>query len=68
MPLDSFFQLLLYFFLSHFTPDWLNDYSSQTLTEGFGFVDCGQRGSWTVLHRDVYESYSWSAQIVGRKL
>lgn len=46
-----------YTLLSHFTPDWLNDYSVQTLTEDFGFVDCGQRGSWNGLHRDVDESY-----------
>ena len=31
------------------------------------FVYIGPAGSWTPFHSDVFGSYSWSANIVGRK-
>ena len=33
----------------------------------FRFCYLGPSGTFTPLHRDVYASYSWSANIVGRK-
>ena len=33
----------------------------------FRFLYIGPQGSWTPLHCDVFGSYSWSANIVGRK-
>ena len=33
----------------------------------YRFVYIGPRGSWTPLHCDVFGSYSWSANIVGKK-
>lgn len=37
-------------------------------TADFRFVYTGPAGTFTPLHRDVYGSYSWSANVVGRKL
>ena len=34
----------------------------------FRFTYAGPSGTFTPLHRDVYASYSWSANIVGRKV
>lgn len=34
----------------------------------FRFVYLGPKGTFTPLHRDVYGSYSWSANVVGRKM
>jgi len=34
----------------------------------FRFCYLGPAGTFTPLHRDVYASYSWSANIVGRKM
>lgn len=39
-----------------------------TSTADFRFVYLGPAGTFTPLHRDVYGSYSWSANIVGRKV
>ena len=42
----------------------------RTMNEGgndYRFLYIGPRGSWTPLHCDVFGSYSWSANIVGRK-
>lgn len=33
----------------------------------YRFVYCGPAGSWTPLHSDVLRSYSWSANVAGRK-
>ena len=38
--------------------DQVNDYR---------FVFIGPKGSWTPFHSDVFGSYSWSANIVGKK-
>ncbi|RXK36933.1 hypothetical protein M231_05766 [Tremella mesenterica] len=34
----------------------------------FRFVYVGPAGTFTPIHRDVYASYSWSANVVGRKI
>lgn len=58
--------------------DWLNPSFENTADQNtttrspsqsdFRFTYLGPRGTFTPLHRDVYASYSWSANIVGRKL
>uniref|UniRef100_A0A6U5Z5M4 JmjC domain-containing protein n=1 Tax=Guillardia theta TaxID=55529 RepID=A0A6U5Z5M4_GUITH len=55
---------------SYFSEDWLNDYwdGYPALGDDYRFCYLGPRGTWTPLHRDVLRSYSWSANIVGRKL
>ena len=58
-----------YFLPIYFSSDWLNEFSDfRTDTQDdFRFVYIGPQGTWTPLHTDVYCSYSWSANIVGRK-
>ncbi|WVQ79765.1 hypothetical protein IAT38_001865 [Cryptococcus sp. DSM 104549] len=41
---------------------------SSTSTSDFRFTYLGPPLTYTPLHRDVYASYSWSANLVGRKL
>jgi hypothetical protein len=54
-----------------FVDDWLNAHwpvTERGRTGGdFRFVYVGPRGSWTPLHRDVFRSYSWSANVCGTK-
>lgn len=59
-----------------FADDWMNnipaaptaeDNSSADAEDDFRFVYAGTAGSQTLLHRDVYTSYSWSTNVVGRK-
>jgi len=47
-----------------FRDDWLNN---DVRIDDFRFCYAGVKGSFTPLHRDVYTSYSWSANIVGTK-
>ncbi|GMK53991.1 hypothetical protein CspeluHIS016_0105770 [Cutaneotrichosporon spelunceum] len=56
-----------------FLDDWLSPpfevlTSSSASTADFRFTYTGPAGTFTPLHSDVYGSYSWSANIVGRKL
>jgi hypothetical protein len=59
--------------------DWLNppysadprpssSTSKNTSTSDFRFTYIGPSGTYTPLHRDVYSSYSWSCNILGRKV
>ncbi|VDK18483.1 unnamed protein product, partial [Anisakis simplex] len=53
--------------------DWINNekWSDQSGKDPFGdyrFVYFGVKNSWTIFHSDVMSSYSWSANICGRKL
>ena len=47
---------------SLFADDWLNN------GDDFKFCYAGSKGTRTPLHRDVYASYSWSTNVVGKKL
>ncbi|XP_022079335.1 jmjC domain-containing protein 4-like isoform X2 [Acanthaster planci] len=53
-----------------FTSDWMNEYwdkrPGQT-SDDYRFVYMGPKGSWTPFHADVFRSYSWSANVCGRK-
>ncbi|CAL9760646.1 unnamed protein product [Musa acuminata subsp. burmannicoides] len=66
-----------------FTDDWLNLYLDSHLIHrdsdihrdkneincaDYRFVYMGPKGTWTPLHADVFRSYSWSANVCGRKL
>ncbi|XP_023247749.1 jmjC domain-containing protein 4-like [Copidosoma floridanum] len=53
----------------YFASDWLNEYytAHQNLNDDYMFIYMGPKGSWTPFHVDVFTSYSWSANIVGRK-
>ncbi|CAN7937524.1 unnamed protein product, partial [Ixodes hexagonus] len=54
----------------YFTSDWLNEFWGQRadLQDDYRFVYVGPKGSWTPFHADVFRSYSWSANVCGRKL
>ncbi|KAG5897000.1 hypothetical protein JTB14_010752 [Gonioctena quinquepunctata] len=50
-----------------FASDWLNEYSINCLKDDYRFVYMGPIGSWTPFHVDVFMSYSWSANVCGKK-
>lgn len=58
---------------SYFSSDWLNEWLNfRELREGEGrsdyrFIYIGPQGSFTPFHSDVFGSYSWSANVIGRK-
>ncbi|XP_031570375.1 2-oxoglutarate and iron-dependent oxygenase JMJD4-like [Actinia tenebrosa] len=54
----------------YFKSDWLNEYWDQCndASDDYRFVYIGPKGSWTPFHADVLRSYSWSANICGRKI
>ncbi|XP_078600346.1 2-oxoglutarate and iron-dependent oxygenase JMJD4-like isoform X1 [Branchiostoma floridae x Branchiostoma japonicum] len=53
----------------YFQSDWLNEFWDLRYQgeDDYRFVYMGPKGSWTPLHADVFHSYSWSANICGRK-
>ncbi|XP_034159950.2 2-oxoglutarate and iron-dependent oxygenase JMJD4 [Pangasianodon hypophthalmus] len=51
----------------YFSSDWLNEYWDTLDVDDYRFVYMGPKGSWTPFHADVFRSYSWSANICGRK-
>ncbi|CAH9127882.1 unnamed protein product [Cuscuta epithymum] len=66
----------------HFCDDWLNLYldkyrmhtdpdiynqGNEISCSDYRFVYIGPKGTWTPLHADVFRSYSWSANVCGRK-
>jgi hypothetical protein len=50
-----------------FADDILNEYYESLGADDFKFLYLGPKGSFTPLHTDVLQSYSWSANILGRK-
>ncbi|KAJ8272969.1 hypothetical protein GJAV_G00095650 [Gymnothorax javanicus] len=50
-----------------FSSDWLNEYWDSLEVDDYRFVYMGPKGSWTPFHADVFRSYSWSANVCGRK-
>ena len=80
-PFRSVFEVchptLTFLIVIRLTPDdWLNppftpdprSETERTINGDFRFCYLGPAGTFTPLHRDVYASYSWSANVVGRKL
>ncbi|KAJ2237046.1 hypothetical protein H4R99_007190 [Coemansia sp. RSA 1722] len=55
--------------LAYLSNDWINMYydSRPELNDDYRFCYMGGNGTWTPFHEDVYRSYSWSANICGRK-
>ncbi|NXE44133.1 JMJD4 protein, partial [Ptilorrhoa leucosticta] len=51
----------------YFSSDWLNEYWDAVAVDDYRFVYMGPKGSWTPFHADVFRSYSWSANVCGRK-
>ncbi|KAL4712894.1 hypothetical protein ACJJTC_011964 [Scirpophaga incertulas] len=61
-PNDNFYEIPIMF-----ASDWLNEFSDDKTEDDYKFVYIGPKDSWTPLHADVYSSYSWSVNVVGRK-
>ncbi|CAH1957244.1 unnamed protein product [Acanthoscelides obtectus] len=62
---DKFYEVPVYF-----ASDWLNEYyvtCASHLKDDYRFVYMGPNNSWTPFHADVFMSYSWSVNIMGRK-
>ncbi|XP_050307624.1 2-oxoglutarate and iron-dependent oxygenase JMJD4 [Anthonomus grandis grandis] len=59
---DEFYQVPIFF-----SSDWLNEYFTNCLDDDYRFVYMGLKGTWTPLHADVFNSYSWSVNICGQK-
>ncbi|NXS85047.1 JMJD4 protein, partial [Erpornis zantholeuca] len=63
----AFPELDVYTTPVYFSSDWLNEYWDAVAVDDYRFVYMGPKGSWTPFHADVFRSYSWSANICGRK-
>jgi hypothetical protein len=51
-----------------FGEDWINEWWDDfSRKDDYRFVYMGPKDSWTPLHSDVYQSYSWSYNVCGRK-
>ncbi|KAI9223922.1 hypothetical protein BC828DRAFT_374808 [Blastocladiella britannica] len=52
-----------------FSDDWLNLWYDcrSDCKDDYRFVYMGRAGTWTPFHADVMRSYSWSANVCGRK-
>lgn len=57
----------LYEVLSCFQDDWMNHADVIRGRDDFRFCYAGEAGTQTPLHADVYQSYSWSTNLVGVK-
>jgi len=51
-----------------FVDDWLNYHYCTFTEDDFRFVYIGTEGTFTPFHKDVYDSYSWSTNVIGKKL
>ncbi|XP_045179491.2 2-oxoglutarate and iron-dependent oxygenase JMJD4-like [Mercenaria mercenaria] len=51
----------------YFLSDWLNEFWDTLPQDDYRFVYMGPKGTWTPFHADVYRSFSWSANICGKK-
>ncbi|KAK3611203.1 hypothetical protein CHS0354_009457 [Potamilus streckersoni] len=53
----------------YFRSDWMNEFwdSQNSIDDDYRFIYIGPKGSWTPFHADVFHSFSWSANICGRK-
>lgn len=51
----------------YFQSDWLNEYCDSLGLDDYRFVYAGGAATFTPYHRDVLSSYSWSANVLGKK-
>ncbi|GAV08163.1 hypothetical protein RvY_17895 [Ramazzottius varieornatus] len=66
----SFPESKVYSVPEYFSSDWLNNYCDgrfDAVNKDYRFVYFGPAASWTPLHVDVLQSFSWSANVCGRK-
>ncbi|XP_021592576.1 2-oxoglutarate and iron-dependent oxygenase JMJD4 isoform X2 [Manihot esculenta] len=63
---DDWLNLYLDHYRMHKDPD-TNQENDDITCSDYRFVYMGAKGSWTPLHADVFRSYSWSANVCGKK-
>ncbi|XP_019153066.1 PREDICTED: jmjC domain-containing protein 4 isoform X2 [Ipomoea nil] len=63
---DDWLNLYLDKYRMHNDPDIYNE-GNEISCSDYRFVYIGSKGTWTPLHADVFRSYSWSANVCGRK-
>ncbi|KAL3824869.1 hypothetical protein ACJIZ3_020898 [Penstemon smallii] len=63
---DDWLNLYLDKYRMHDDPD-TNLEKNEIICSDYRFVYMGRKGTWTPLHADVFRSYSWSANVCGRK-
>ncbi|KAI3454456.1 hypothetical protein Pfo_011119 [Paulownia fortunei] len=64
--LDDWLNLYLDKYRMHDDPDSYQERNEISCSD-YRFVYMGAKGTWTPLHADVFRSYSWSANVYGRK-
>ncbi|KAK4804295.1 hypothetical protein SAY86_004112 [Trapa natans] len=63
---DDWLNLYLDYYRMHKDPDTFKE-TNEVCCSDYRFVYMGAKGSWTPLHADVFRSYSWSANVCGKK-
>ena len=60
---------VVFFLILYYVDDWMDAWwkERKDVDDDFRFVYIGTHGTWTPFHADVFRSYSWSANICGRK-
>ncbi|XP_024970515.1 jmjC domain-containing protein 4 isoform X2 [Cynara cardunculus var. scolymus] len=64
--LDDWLNLYLDHYHMHEDPD-TNQKRDDLRCSDYRFVYMGAKGTWTPFHADVFRSYSWSANVCGKK-
>ncbi|KAL6524504.1 hypothetical protein OROHE_016175 [Orobanche hederae] len=64
--LDDWLNLYLDKYSMHDDPESYQERNEISCSD-YRFVYVGSKGTWTPLHADVFRSYSWSANVCGRK-
>ncbi|XP_015068224.1 jmjC domain-containing protein 4 isoform X3 [Solanum pennellii] len=63
---DDWLNFYLDKFHMHNDPDTYSERNDISCSD-YRFVYMGSKGTWTPLHADVFRSYSWSANVCGKK-
>ncbi|KAL7222807.1 hypothetical protein ACSBR1_024497 [Camellia fascicularis] len=63
---DDWLNLYLDKYRMHKDPDTYQEKNEISCSD-YRFVYMGAKGTWTPLHADVFRSYSWSANVCGKK-
>ncbi|KAJ8771808.1 hypothetical protein K2173_026985 [Erythroxylum novogranatense] len=64
---DDWLNLYHDHYRMHKDPDISCQENNDISCSDYRFVYMGAKGSWTPLHADVFRSYSWSANVCGKK-
>ncbi|KAK9108148.1 hypothetical protein Syun_024159 [Stephania yunnanensis] len=64
---DDWLNLYLDIYHMHRDPDTTYREKNEVNCSDYRFVYMGAKGTWTPFHADVFRSYSWSANVCGKK-